>query len=103
MQYVKHRVRERGIETWKKIKCEEVCVEENRDKGEIKKTKGQEKVAEKKKKKKKKRKEGVVLVICVVWGNGMKISFCFFKVSLWKEIINYIRVMLYLKYFYNKF
>ena len=55
-------------------KC--VCVEENRDKGEIKKTKGEENVAEKKmvlcwfffffflRK-------GVVLVIRVVWGKGM--------------------------------
>ena len=34
MQYVKHRVRERGVETWKKAKCEEacVCVEGNREK-----------------------------------------------------------------------
>ena len=39
IQYVKHRVRERGVETWKKTKCKEVCVEENRDKGEIKKDK----------------------------------------------------------------
>ena len=42
------------------------CVEENRDKGEIKKTKGEENVAEKKKKKKKKRCVVLVLVICVV-------------------------------------
>ena len=47
---MKHKVRERGVETWKKTKCEEVCVEENRDKGEIKKTKGEEDVVEGKKK-----------------------------------------------------
>ena len=46
-----------------------MCVEENRDKGEIKKTKGEANVAEKKKEKKKKR--DVVLVIHVVWGKGM--------------------------------
>ena len=44
--------RERGVETWKKTKCKEVCVEENRDNGEIKKTNGEENVAENKKKKK---------------------------------------------------
>ena len=41
------------------------CVQENRDKGEIKKTKGEEDVAEKKRDKKKKK--GVLLVIRVVW------------------------------------
>ena len=45
------------------------CVEEDRDKGEIKKTKGEENVAEKKKKKKKKR--GVVLVWLYVWCRAM--------------------------------
>ena len=34
----------------KEDKCEEVCVEENRDKGEIKKTTGEEDVVEGKKK-----------------------------------------------------
>ena len=43
------------------------CVEENRDKGEIKKTKDEEDVAEKKREKKKR---GFVLVIRVVWGTG---------------------------------
>ena len=51
---MKHRVRERGVETWKKTKCEEVCVEENRDKGEINKVKGEENVVEKKTEEKKK-------------------------------------------------
>ena len=76
MQYVKHRVRERerGVETWKKTKCEEVCVEENRDKGEVKKTKGEENVAENKMRKKK----GVVLVIRVVWGQGHEQIFFFY-------------------------
>ena len=43
------------------------CVEENRDNGEIKKTKDED-VAEKKREKKKKK--GFVLVIRVVWGTG---------------------------------
>ena len=53
------------------------CVEENRDKGDIKKTKGEENVAEKKTEKKK---EGVVLVLVirVVWGKGMN-KFLFLK------------------------
>ena len=42
------------------------CAEENRDKGEIKKTKGEEDVAEKKRKKK-----SFVLVIRVVWVTGL--------------------------------
>ena len=42
--------------------------EENRGKGEIKKTKGEENVAEKKTEEKKK---GAVLVIRVVWSKGM--------------------------------
>ena len=57
-------------------KC--VCVEENRDKGEIKKTKGEENVAEKKMEKNGVvlvffffLRKGVVLVIRVVWGKGM--------------------------------
>ena len=50
-----------------------MCVEENRDKGEIKKTKGEEDVAEKKTGKKK----GFVFVIRVVWGKGMN-NFFFF-------------------------
>ena len=62
-----------------KTKCEEVCVEgkENRGKGEIKKTKGEENVAEKKTEKKE---EGVVLVLVihVVWGKGMN-KFLFLK------------------------
>ena len=47
------------------------CVEENRVKGEIKKTKGEENVAEKKTEKKKKNGIVLVLVIRVVWGKGM--------------------------------
>ena len=94
------RERERGVETWKKTKCEEVCVEENRDKGEVKKTKGEENVAENKMRKKK----GVVLVIRVVWGQGHEqIFFFFFLNKIIKKIINYIRLVLFLKYFYNKF
>ena len=54
-----------------------MCVEENRDKGEIKKTKGEENVAEKKRGEKK-REEGAVLVIRVVWGKGMNNFFFFF-------------------------
>ena len=52
------------------------CVEENRDKGEIKKTKGEEDVA----KKKRGRKIGFVLVIHVV--RGMGLNNFFFLVSL---------------------
>ena len=52
-----------------------MCGEENRDKGEIKKTKGEANVAEKKKVKK--GKKGVVLVIRVVWGKSMN-NFYFF-------------------------
>ena len=48
------------------------CVQENRDKGEIKKTKGEEDVAEKKRDKKKKKK-GFVLVIRVVWARAWTI------------------------------
>ena len=54
------------------------CVEENRDKGEIKKTKGKKMWLRKKQKKKK---EGVVLVLVirVVWGKGINKFFFFFK------------------------
>ena len=45
-----------------------MCVEENRDKGEIKETKGEENVGEKKtEKKKEKKKKGVVLVWLYMW------------------------------------
>ena len=60
-----------------------MCVEENRDKGEIKKTKGEENVAEKKRGEKK-REEGAVLVIRVVWGKGMN-NFFFFLSKLIKK------------------
>ena len=76
-----------------------MCVEENRDKGEIKKTKGEENVAEKKRGKKKKRRRCCVGYMCGV-GQGHE-QFFFFLSKLIKKI--YIRVMLSLKYFYNKF
>ena len=61
-----------------KTKCEEVCVEgkENRGKGEIKKTKGEENVAEKKTEEKKKK--SAVLVIRVVRSKGMNNLFFYF-------------------------
>ena len=52
-----------------------MCAEENRDKGEIKKTKGEENVWLIIKRKKKKK--GVRLVIRVVWGKSMN-NFYFF-------------------------
>ena len=76
------------------------CVEVNRDKGEIKKTKGEENVAEKKMEKIRRKGVVLVLVIRVVWGKGMNKIFLFSK--LMKKNI-YIRVMLSLKYYYNKF
>ena len=54
------------------------CVEENRDKGEIKKTKCEENVAEKKREKRRRKGVVLVLVIRVVWGKGMN-NFFFFK------------------------
>ena len=48
-------------------------MEENRDKGEINKVKGEENVVEKKTEEKK----SVVLVISVVWGKDMNKSFSF--------------------------
>ena len=53
-----------------------MCAEENRDKGEIKKTKGEENVWLRIKRKKKKKK-GVRLVVRVVWGKSMN-NFYFF-------------------------
>ena len=54
-------------------------MEENRNKGEIKKTKGEENVAEKKMERKKK---GVVLIIRLVWGKGMNKSSSFYFLFL---------------------
>ena len=66
------------------------CVEENRDKGEINKTKGEENVAEKKTEKRKEKESVVlVLVIRVVWGKGM--NKFFFLSKLMKK--NYINVL----------
>ena len=58
-------------------------MEENRDKGEIKKTKGEEDVA----KKKRGRKKGFVLVIHVVRGMGLNNFFFFFFSKLMKKKI----------------
>ena len=67
------------------------CVEENRDKGEIKKTEGKEMWLRKKGKKRRRKGVVLVLVIRMVWlyvwcgARVWTIYFIFFKVSLWKK------------------
>ena len=61
-----------------------MCVEENRDKGEIKKTKGEENVAEKKRGEKKKRRRCCVGYTCGV-GQGHEQIFFFFFFKLIKK------------------